>query len=509
MLTFQVAKGQKNQNSDELGIHFGNFFIAGDVDHPLFPGFAGGLHYRTAINNALSFRSELFYGITYGLDAKPTTDGIFQEPGVFEGYSVSQPWFYSYQTKLIRLNFQGLLELTNLEPDIKYKKFNLFVLGGLGFDSHGTWLNLKDANGEPYTDLLNKTSFQKDNDYNTSSGRRAIRKELKEIYDATYETPAFKKVGEFRLGDETNIALEASIGLGISYRVSSRFNISLEHEIILSKNDYLDGLRWRTQNDVTNGFDVGHYTSVRLAMNINKGQKKEPLYWVNPWDENQKIVDSLESRVSELEKEIMDTDKDGVIDAVDQQANSVSNCPVDSKGITLDSDRDGISDCYDKFPFGDKSDIESIVADYLKKREDNSKYGSKIHVSDTSEIYSRINEVNKKKIGLPFVFFNSDSYLVGQDQYPALANIASFLKESNIHCIMITGHADNRDGFEYNEKLGLLRAQEVIKILRDEFGISTTTFNVFSKGEIDPLIIHPKSEVYEFINRRVEFKVCE
>lgn len=509
ILLTQQSIAQSKLYSHEVGLHFGNFFVAGDVDHSLLPGYGTGIHYRVAVNHALSFRPQFFYGITHGLDAKPITDGILNEPGVFEGYSITQPWFYSYQTKLIRFNIQGLLELTNLGPQHKYKDFNIFILGGFGFNSHGTWLNLRDADGEIYTDLLTATSFEITNDYNTASGRKAIRRELQSVYDDTYETPSFKKEGEFRLGDETNIALEASLGAGISYRISSSFNISLEHEIMISNNDYLDGLLWRTQYDVTNKNDIGHYTSLRVAFNLKSHQKKEPQYWINPWNDQQQFMDSLESRVSQLEKGMMDSDNDGVVDAIDQQSNSPANCHVDAKGITLDSDRDGIADCYDKFPFGDKKDIEAIVADYLKSQSGFSQSSSKEKVSDTTLLNSRIRSITYKNTLLPFVFFDSDSYLVNDNQYPALGFIADFVKSHKIICISIIGHADHKAEHAYNNKLGLERAEEVIRILREEFGITNVRFIPQSQGEETPLITNPDNSAHDSINRRVGFKFCE
>ena len=110
-------------HSNELGIHFGNFVIDGDVDHPLFPGWGLGLHYRTSLNQVFSFRTTFSYGITHGLNANPTGDGILNEPEVFRDYSIDQPWFYAFQSRLIRLNVQGIMEITNLGYSKKYNDF--------------------------------------------------------------------------------------------------------------------------------------------------------------------------------------------------------------------------------------------------------------------------------------------------------------------------------------------------------------------------------------------------
>lgn len=46
----------------------------------------------------------------------------------------------------------------------------------------------------------------------------------------------------------------------------------------------------------------------------------------------------------------LDSDGDGLCDAVDQQPYSPKNCEVDSLGVALDDDRDGVPNCYDKEP---------------------------------------------------------------------------------------------------------------------------------------------------------------
>ncbi len=61
-----------------------------------------------------------------------------------------------------------------------------------------------------------------------------------------------------------------------------------------------------------------------------------------------------------------DADGDGIVDAIDQEANTPMGAPVDSKGVLLDSDGDGVADYKDLEPFfpprpGEEVDENGVV----------------------------------------------------------------------------------------------------------------------------------------------------
>ena len=70
---------------------------------------------------------------------------------------------------------------------------------------------------------------------------------------------------------------------------------------------------------------------------------------------------------------------------------------------------------------------------------------------------------------------------------------------------MIEGHADNRGSDEYNQKLGLQRAQTVMNELVAQ-GIDAGRISAASLGESKPLIGTDTAWAYA-ANRRVEFQV--
>ena len=82
---------------------------------------------------------------------------------------------------------------------------------------------------------------------------------------------------------------------------------------------------------------------------------------------------------------------------------------------------------------------------------------------------------------------------------------AQKLKEKSELVVVVEGHADQVGSEEYNEKLGLRRAQKVIKELTD-LGIDPARMSAASLGESKPLI-GEETDWARAVNRRVEFRV--
>ena len=323
------------------------FFVEGDVDRAFPGGFGLGLHLRKAIYYSFSLRFDAFYGRAFGLDPQPWSSALLPEQEVFNGYGLENPWFPSYRVTYGYGAVEGILNIGNLLFHKERNKWNLYLGLGAGLDSHKTELNLRDGNNL-YSDLIVSSGYT-DHKFNTRQGRLDIKDNLRSIYDDTYETEGFKKRGIFRFGDETNVHINLLASVGVSRKVTRRFNIALEHQVMYSDNDYLDGIKYRTATDQTNNVDVGHYTNLRLAFNLgNFSKKTEPLYWLNPLDNSLNDIAELKRRPV---LDLTDADDDGVLDMFDEELDTPEGSPVDSKGRALDSDGDGILDIYDEEPY--------------------------------------------------------------------------------------------------------------------------------------------------------------
>ena len=566
----QYKYSAKPKNMWELGIHFGHFFIDGDVDRKIFGGYGFGAHLRKALNYFTSIRLDGYYGKASGLETQPWRNrsvggGLVESNEQFSGWDAYDPnsggadgWFPAYSTTYYYGTVQVLFNLSNLLFHQERNKWSFHTALGFGFDHHSTMLDLLDGNDQPYEDLIARTGFTREF-FNTKAGRDAIKSELKSIYDGEYETEGFKKEGIFRLGDDYNIHGVFTASLGLSRKISRRFNIGFEHQMMLSDNDYLDGIKFRTASDQSNNVDVAHYTNIRLGFNLgNFSKRTEPLYWLNPLEN---IYSDLAEVKSRPNFEWVDTDDDGVMDLIDLEPDTPEGCLVDTKGVTLDSDGDGIADCQDREPFSppgypiDQFGVAQIEEPVILTEDDviriisencdlcaNKGYGvTQIDpntgrpyptVSPTGEPVENVDNVppgsTVNSYGtivntgcgnwfLPMLHFDLDKYAIRPESYPKLHQIATVMRLCPDICVTAHGHTDTRNSNNYNEVLSYNRAKEAIDYLVSSYGIDRSRFKLMFGGEESPLIPNLKSHHYtneeeelaQFINRRVEFRLCE
>jgi outer membrane protein OmpA-like peptidoglycan-associated protein len=404
-------------------------------------------------------------------------------------------------------------------------------------------LDLRDGSGNIYSNLLGQINYSQ-LDFNTRQGRKDIKAGLRGVYDGTYETTAFKKRGIFRIGDDINVHFGFNAAVGVSRKINKRFNISLEHELISSDNDYLDGIHWRTDVDQTNNNDIGHYTNLRLGINLGNFKKKvEPLYWINP-------LDAVFSDIAELKQrpkfDLNDSDQDGVIDLLDQEQETPAGAPVDTRGITLDSDNDGQADYKDEEPYSapgypvNEKGIAQIPVQPKLTEEDVKKL---IEQKVATMPYGNVNGQSGTYPGgtypagstggstggntggstggtgggynapggvysagsvdwfLPMIHFNLDAYCVKSQFAGQLHQVAQVMQMHPNLMVTAYGHTDAKNTNNYNQVLSYNRAKAAIEYLVTKYNIPRERFKLMYGGEESPLGAN------HYINRRVEFRV--
>ena len=420
---------------------------------------------------------------------------------------VVEGWFPSHRTRYIYGALQGVINIGNLLFHKDRNKWNWYIALGVGLDNHVTKLDLLDENGDAYTDLRSRTGFETTNDFDTKEGRSAIKDELNNIYDGDYETEGFKKQGIFRIGDDTNIHVVWTASMGLSRKINKRINIGIEHQLMVTDNDYLDGIKFRTALDQTNNVDLMHYTNLRLGINLGNFDKvTEPLYWLNPLDATMNDIAELKQRPV---LDLSDEDGDGIIDMLDQELDTPAGCPVDTRGITLDSDGDGYADCKDEEPYsppGFDVDNRGVAAvPTLTEADVNAIVDNK-----TGAMMSTVNTLVEKasndcgKWFLPMIHFDLDRYNIKPEFYGQLHHIANVMKMCPSTCVAVVGHTDARNSNDYNRVLSYNRSQAAIDYLVTNYGIDRSRFNLMYGGEESPL-----GEGAHYMNRRVEFRVCQ
>lgn len=308
---------------------------------------------------------------------------------------------------------------------------------------------------------------------------------------------------------DESLAFHASGGVGITFRVSPKFNIGAEFQTFVpfgKRSDLLDGY---DPIDVSNFRDVQNVGSLSLNFNIgNSSTKSEPLYWTNAFDPVRDELDRMGSKVNDATK---DSDGDGVVDAVDQEANTPAGVPVDTKGRVLDSDKDGVPDYKDLEPFfppraGEKVDGNGVVMNRTDKPITEDRVQEMIDAS-----ISRMNNSNQAgtttvrtsngDIFLPMIYFPLGGSTVKYSDYGTLSSVARVLAGNPGMRMVIRGYTDRTGNSSNNEVLSYRRAQAVVDHLVNQHGISRNSLVLQYRGEDNAIVPLDKS----YINRRVEF----
>lgn len=517
--------GQSNysarpKNAWELGLHLGHYFIDGDVDRTIPGGYGLGLHLRKAVHYAFSVRADLFYGSARGLDPQPWRHKSVGTPiggGMVEDEYAqyagnAQGWFPSHKTRRIYGALQGIVNVGNILFHKKDNKWNWYLGVGAGLSNNVTKLDLLDANGAAYQNLVTATGWTLP-EFDTKAGRKRIKNKLNELYDGVYETEGPKKAGIFRLGDETNIHVMFTGSVGVSRKINKRFNIGLEHQIMATDNDYLDGIRFRTADDLTQDVDLEHYTNLRLAFNLgNLDKNTEPLYWVNPLDATMNDIAELKARPV---LDLTDSDSDGIIDMMDQEQDTPSGAAVDTRGVALDSDGDGVKDYQDKEPYSPAGyDIGKDGVANVKKCESCLTEADVFKMIDARTAgFAKASAApvasDCGKWFLPMIHFDLDRSNLKPEFYGHLHHVATVMKQCPSACISVVGHTDVRNSNTYNNVLSYNRAQAAIDYLVSNYGIDRSRLKLMYGGEDAPMVGKTSRETEHYMNRRVEFRICE
>ena len=441
----------------EVGVHGGLMFVAGDVGSNSGIGGGGygiGIHVRKALDHIFSIRLDADFGKASGEEKRPLTH-----------WSTGNDIFNGYQTSWMSGTVNGVITLNNMRFDKPVRKVNLYVVLGAGLNKFTTEIN-------------------------------------------TTPNGAFTKVA--KTGD---LLAHANVGAGIALRLSSRFNLALEHDVMMAMGGAIDMLDGREDfnpgaQDVerTPYRDLLNFANLRLNFNLGKKDKMvEPLYWVNPLTPVLNDIAELKARPV---LDMADDDNDGVYNSFDKEEGTVAGAPVNASGVALDSDGDGMIDLTDKEPFSPpgykiNSDGIAMIPPEPKITEDDV---NKIVDGKLADF-----KTNFKGGGtltdwfLPMIHFNFNHYDIRKEEYEKLYQVATVMKNNADLKIVVTGYTDKTARDNYNNVLSYNRAMAAIQHLVNVHGIDRSRLVLNYGGEGTTLV---PSEGRSFMNRRVEFKVA-
>ena len=484
----------KPRNQWEIGIKGGLFQVSGDIPAKFVsPGF--GLHVRKAFGYIFSMRLEYLYGIGKGQHFR-ATENYAKNPAwggnissVAQRYSapmavtgvggfrqivssktglVATPLetvFYNYKTKVQDLSLEGLITLNNVRFHKSKTGFNVYGFAGVGASIYDTKVNALNGATKYNFNSIPQSSYE---------NRKDKIKQLKALQDDTYETPAENHGDRRPKLFGSTFKPSATIGMGIAFKINNRINLALEDRWTFIKDDLLDGQRWQEHawGDAVQTRDFDSYNYLSLGLNINLGAKSvEPLWWLNPLDYAYSEIRN--PRLMRLPKPVLpDSDADGVTDQFDQEQ-TPSGCPVDSHGVTKDTDGDGIPDCKDK-ELITPTYCQPVDADGVGKCPCDPNCAGKAPI----EVVKTCAELMGS---LPSVAFKAGTNKLDDDAKAVLATVASRLRNNPGCKVVVIGYCSSN---KKEQQLSWDHVNAVINHMIDKEGISDDRliFNYAQEG---------------------------
>ncbi len=478
----------KPRNQTEIGLKAGMFAISGDIP-AINPTLGFGVHIRKAFGYVFSARLEYLNGVGKGLSwlgannyaRNPAWSTKYNAPLLGINANTGQPaffnsktgglWtsstpldkvFYNYKSKVQDISLQGLVTLNNIRFHKTKTGFNLYGFAGFGATTYEVHVNALNSSGQPY-DFSNIA----DGTYKT---RKDTRKALKNLMDKTYESLA-ENQGSRRpklFGNTMKPTMTG--GLGLAFKLSNQLNLAFEDRVTFTKDDLLDGQRWQDADlgtpSLTRDFDSYNFASVGLNINLG-AHAVQPLWWLNPLDYSYSEIRN--PRLMRLPKPVLpDNDLDGVTDQFDQEQ-TPTDCPVDSHGVTRDTDGDGVPDCKDK---------ELITPTYCQPVDADGI--GKCPCPDGCKGTAPAPPTCSQLLGaLPSVMFAKNSTKLNDDAKRLLAVVADRMRNSPGCNVVVTGYCASN---KLEQQRSWDRVNGIISYLIEKEGVSGDRL-IFKYGE--------------------------
>lgn len=471
----------KPRDQWQAGIFFGYPYIDGDCPtalHGLGKGlqsytYGFGVHVRKAMGYVMSVRASFAYYNMLGLDYQPNAN-INNSPTLLSLYAnAPKGYVHNFRSMAFVGSIEALISLNNIMFHTKQQRWNLYGLLGYTALNYRTRLNIKDPTGQRYL-FENISQF-----YTQGWTRPQLRDGLRNMADDSYETEA--DVNDRRPGIIKNYHLRHcfSSGLGLEYRMGKTWSLNFEYKRIQTRDDYVDGW-YRQSGDLRYPVFTSEWDNIafgQLGANFNLGNSKKrtpPLWWLNPLESVYSDLKDTKKILATMYK-VKDADKDGVIDELDLEPNTPEGCPVDTHGVTADTDGDGVPDCKDKekltlqkcFPVdadgvGNCPEIRPACCDSIRPPGGDS-----------------IEKEKNCKIGdLPGIQFKANNAVLSTDAEAVLAVVADKMK-SNPNCnVKVVGYGMPE---KRSQQLSWDRVNAIISYLVEKQGISENRF-IFEYG---------------------------
>ncbi len=235
----------------------------------------------------------------------------------------------------------------------------------------------------------------------------------------------------------------------------------------------------------TRGFD-GFYVNATAGINIYLGKAEKHADWYSSKNVAEEQIADLQNRLAKVETDLIDTDQDGVADYLDREPNTVSGVAVNTKGIAIDKNKNGVPD-----------ELESTL---------DIRYAKKGDIPTSTPAIASGNDVIKKLIedGYVNVYFQFNSTKPETYSLESVNYLIKYMTENAGATAQLVGYADEIGNASNNQRLSERRAQKV-KDIMVAAGISASRLTATGNGE-DASVDKNSAPARQLV-RRVTFKL--
>ena len=473
----------------QLGIFVGLPWVDGDAPLAVKGSGSGmsnyasgfGLSLRKAIGYVVSIRGSLAYYNMLGLDYQRNRN-FNNHPTIQQLYlTAPRGYIHSFRTTAFVPSLEALVSLNNIMFHSKQSRWNLYGIIGYSAFTYQTKMDISDASGNRY--LYENIDVNLD--------RKKIRGDLRQMMDGVNETTALSRDRRPNLG-EYNLRHSFTSGAGFEYRIGKKTSVSAEYKRIATRDDYVDGW-FRQSGDLVNPVYTSEWDNigfVSMGINFNVGNSKTkipPLWWMNP----------LEFAYGELSNPkhmklpkitLDDADGDGVTDQFDLEPNTPPGAPVDTHGVSKDTDSDGVPDYRDKelltlqncFPVDEDGIGNCPEPECCKEMRD------KFATGPPQNWECKINN-------LPSLQFNGNSVRLNRNATAILESVAQQLRANPGCKVRIAGHGTVNKAAQ---QLSWDRVNAVMKFLVEKQAIADNRiiFEYGTEGDPNTVDLMPTTE---------------
>lgn len=269
-------------------------------------------------------------------------------------------------------------------------------------------------------------------------------------------------------------------GITPQYRIGNKMALFLDLSMYYN---YRQHMNWDGTSNLSKDL-TGKYTNLSFGISYSLGKDNMHGDWKVIQSENEVKVAALQNelrgKIEDIEVMLQDTDRDGVVDYLDAENNTIGGVTVDTKGRAIDVNKNG-------------------VPDELEGRK--GKRGLDNYEMDENTSFDYL--INQ---GLVNVFFDTNNENPNTASANNLYYIINFLKTYPASRVRVKGYADTSGDEKKNVELAQKRAQNITDFIIKS-GIDSKRIEVLGSG-VD-IKMDPSSKTGLQLARRVSFELIK